>query len=110
MKPTAEDVARNLDAELELCGHTDGLKNPWDQLGECKRGRAAAIRRALHAEARGVELEVLLAWESGELSEGQACRLLGTDPVSARGMRTEAVAAARSRWAEWRASNPPSPG
>jgi hypothetical protein len=61
-------------------------------------------------------LEVLLAWESGELSEGQTCRLLGdlsggtTDPVTARGMRTAALANARKRWERWRASNPPSPG
>jgi hypothetical protein len=65
---------------------------------------------------RDSQLEVLLAWESGELSEGEACRLLGaaagaaTDPVTARGMKEDAVVAARKRWELWRASNPPSPG
>jgi hypothetical protein len=62
------------------------------------------------------DLEVLLAWESGELSEGQACRLLGaasgatTEPVTARGMKQEAIARALFRWERWRASNSPSPG
>lgn len=66
--------------------------------------------------ARDSGLEVLLAWESGELSEGQTCRLLGclaggiTDPVTARGMREAALAAVRKRWEKWCASNPPSPG
>jgi hypothetical protein len=72
---------------------------------------------AREGEARRAgELEVLLAWESGELSEGQVCQLLGgagaasTDPVTAREMREAALAAARKRWERWRACNPPSPG
>lgn len=78
-------------------------------------GRSLAERQ--DGARRADELEVLLAWESGELSEGQACRPTGglagagtTDPVTARGMREAALAAARRRWERWRASNPPSPG
>ncbi len=48
------------------------------------------------------QLFVLLGWEAAALSEGQACRLLGVDIVSAREMREEALAVAAKLWDEHR--------
>lgn len=42
-----------------------------------------------------VQLLVLFGWEAAELSEGQAAKLLGTDRVSARGLRERALADVR---------------
>lgn len=38
------------------------------------------------------DLKILLAWEAGELSEGQASKILGIDRIAARIKRDEAVA------------------
>lgn len=38
-------------------------------------------------------LQVLLAWEAGRLSEGQAARALDVDRVTLRGMKIDAVSA-----------------
>jgi hypothetical protein len=51
-------------------------------------------------------LAVLLALEAGELSSGQACALLGVDPLAVRVMRAAAVVEARRAWGAWRAANP----
>lgn len=69
----------------------------------------AAIRRAIAAESRVSELEVLVAWAFGDLTEGQAAALLGcgTDPVVAREMLMATLASARSRWERRRDSKPP---
>ena len=107
------DVAQHRpeDHELDLQAAYDRVAD----LGKCvceadlRVIAARALRRAAVAERRARMLEVLTAWEAGELSEGQACHLLGTDPVSAREMLQEALAAARSQWEKWRACNPPSP-
>jgi hypothetical protein len=40
-------------------------------------------------------LSVLLAWEAGELSEGQAARALNTDRVTLRGYRQDEISLAR---------------
>lgn len=37
------------------------------------------------------DLKILLAWEAGELSEGQAMKALGVDRVSARVKKQEAI-------------------
>lgn len=36
-------------------------------------------------------LKILLAWEAGELSEGQAMKAIGVDRVTARGMKCDAI-------------------
>jgi hypothetical protein len=103
-----------------VSGRYHGLKAHLGTSDASRLARAEWLGRFLAARQgesrRADELEVLLAWESGELSEGQTCRLLGdlsggtTDPVTARGMREAALAAVKSRWERWRACNPPSPG
>ena len=42
---------------------------------------------------------VLVAWQAGGLSEGQAARLLGVDRLELRRLRDEAVARAGAVWA-----------
>jgi hypothetical protein len=54
------------------------------------------------------ELEVLLAWQHEDLTEGQVCHLLDLAPVDVREKLQEAVANAQIRWAKWRGYNPPS--
>jgi hypothetical protein len=58
-------------------------------LGDAVAGLTAEIDRLRAVHKR---LRVLLAWEVGELSEGQAARALSTDRVTLRGWRDEAVA------------------
>jgi len=55
------------------------------------QGKSRGDRRSYKTELENVQ--ILLAWESGELSEGQVARLLGVDRVSLRMMREGAIAA-----------------
>lgn len=43
------------------------------------------------------DLQVLLAWEAGELSEGQAAKTLGLDRVAARDLRLGQIQAGVDR-------------
>ena len=47
-------------------------------------------------------LPVLLAWEAGQLSEGQAAVLLGLDRVGVRSLRLEYLDRASSLWGHLR--------
>lgn len=38
------------------------------------------------------DLQIMLAWESGQLSEGQAMKALGTSRIDARRMKQQATA------------------
>lgn len=53
---------------------------------------AADVRQVV--EKGFVTYQVLLAWEAGEFSEGQAAKLLGVDRVALRVLRTECLMAA----------------
>ena len=55
------------------------------------QGKSRGDRHSYKTELENVRL--LLAWEAGNLSEGQVSRLLGIDRVSLRMMRERAVAA-----------------
>lgn len=61
----------------------------------------AAARQELIAERNALKvrlktLEVCLAWEAGDISEGIAARSLGLDRVSARGIRLDAINAGKT--------------
>ncbi len=66
-------------------------------------------REYVSPQRRIEELEALLAWQYGSLSEEQADRLLGMECVDAREAMLASVAAALTRWANLRSSAPPSP-
>lgn len=55
------------------------------------QGKSRGDRHSYKTELENVRL--LLAWEAGDLSEGQVSRVLGIDRVSLRMMREGAVAA-----------------
>lgn len=94
-----DDLTCDLEMGLSLLGSPERFLFE----GEVLALAGVGLRRALC-------VEVLLAWEAGELSEGQVCHLLATDPVTARLVRERIVAAALRRWERWRACNAPSPG
>lgn len=72
----------------ELCNHT-GYHATYSVLR--RRGKSLRNERdALDAYAK--QLEICLAWEAGELSEGRAAKLLGLDRVSARQVKGDAIA------------------
>jgi len=59
-----------------------------------RQGRLAQQRHRSSAVSYVTEWEntlVLLAWEAGELSEGQVSKLLGVHRIEARGMRIAAI-------------------
>ena len=56
------------------------------------------------------DLRVILGYEAGELSEGQACRLMGTDPVSFRQQREAEIEKSVELWTAYRDAHPPSAG
>lgn len=57
-----------------------------------------------------VLLESLVAWQAGELSEGQVCASHRLDPLAVRETTQNAITVAQERWKEWRADNPPKVG
>lgn len=61
------------------------------RLARLYQGKSRGDRRSYKTELENVQL--LLAWEAGELSEGQVSNMLGVDRVSLRMMREGAVAA-----------------
>lgn len=52
-------------------------------------------------------MDVLLAWEAGEISEGIACKTLGMERVRMRGAKMLCVEAGKKLAAKWREANPP---
>lgn len=52
-------------------------------------------------------LEIVAAWQAGELSEEQACELTGMDCFDLRGVRDIVFRRCAKRWQEWRAEHPP---
>lgn len=118
-EPTPEDLERDLVADLETCEAAS--PDPWSPVRttsnhyadyvfakEARNGWPAAIRRALAAEAEVARLQVLAAYLAGELSSGQAGRLLGVeDVVDLREMAAAVIDAAGERWRVWREANPP---
>lgn len=61
------------------------------RLARLYQGKSRGDRRSYKTELENVQL--LLAWEAGHLSEGQVSNMLGVDRVSLRMMREGAVAA-----------------
>lgn len=66
-------------------------------------GMAAQPRMEPHERPHVEELRILLAWEAGELSEGQAATWLRTDRVTARRWRALALKGAAELWAAFAA-------
>jgi hypothetical protein len=65
----------------------DQLKQRRYRLYQAKhRGTACSLKTELE------NAQLLLAWETGNLSEGQFAKVLGIDRLAARVMRDEAVA------------------
>lgn len=46
------------------------------------------------------DLKICLAWESGELSEGQATKAMGYDRVTCRGIQQDAIKAGRELYTQ----------
>lgn len=58
-------------------------------------------------EEFGLLSMILLAWEAGEISEGQAMALSGHDCVTLRMMRQGAIDGVLARWQAYRKAHPP---
>lgn len=83
-------------ARCRNCGApTGGTGTGLGRCGACYRYR---LRHGEDRLSKRVP-EVLVAWQAGELSEGQAARLLGVDRLDLRALRDEAVARAQAVWA-----------
>lgn len=67
------------------------MNQKQQRLARLYQGKSRGDRRSYKTELENVQL--LLAWESGDLSEGQVSSMLGVDRVSLRMMREGAVAA-----------------
>ena len=61
------------------------------RLARLYQSKSRGDRRSYKTELENVQL--LLAWEAGDLSEGQVAKILGVDRVSPRMIREGAVAA-----------------
>lgn len=57
-----------------------------------RRGGRSYLAERDAEKLRADRLEVCLAWEAGEISEGTAAKLLGMDRVTARGFKLDAIA------------------
>ena len=99
---------RHVVAREELRDHDLAPRKQWPHV-EANTDTLRLADRLL-SDRRAALLEVLVAWRNGELSEGQACRLCGTDPVTVRSMALDAEANALARWRRLRSCAPPSPG
>ncbi len=60
------------------------------RLARLYQGKSRGDRRSYKTELENVQ--ILLAWEAGEMSEGQVANMLNVDRVSLRMMREGAVA------------------
>lgn len=68
----------------------------------------SAVREVIELQAEVARLQILAAYLAGELSSGQAGRLLGIeDVVELREMAAAVIDAAGERWRLWREANPP---
>ncbi len=78
------------------------LELSHDRVCDLRKGGCEADFRILAARAlrRARAAEVVAAWMTGELSEGQAATLLGwgNDPVALRELRDRIVRDCQSRW------------
>ena len=67
-----------------------------------RRGGRSYLSEMESAQEHARRLEICLAWESGELSEGTAAKLLNMERVVARGFCNDAIArgAGYSNWSQ----------
>jgi hypothetical protein len=52
------------------------------------------------------DMQIIIGWVAGRISEESAVRLLGIDRLEARRLRDEAVTEAERQWKEFRGNNP----
>lgn len=78
------------------------LELSHDRVCDLRKAGCEADFRVLAARAlrRARAAEIVAAWQAGELSEGQAAKLLGyqADPVALRELRDDIVKRCESRW------------
>lgn len=115
--PDAVDLAQDLPEHYRRLRAFESDGNAFARDALLAGWGEAWLRRAFAAEARVVELvarvaelEAMVAWANGDLSEGQFCALTGMDAVDARDALNSVLTSASQRWADWRASNAPSRG
>jgi len=83
-------------ARCRNCGAPTG--GTGTGLGRCSACYRYRLRHGADHLAKRAP-DVLLAWQAGELSEGQAARLLGVDRLELRRLRDEAFARTAAVWA-----------
>jgi hypothetical protein len=83
-------------ARCRNCGALTG--GTGTGLGRCSACYRYRLRHGEDHRARRTP-DALVAWQAGELSEGQAARLLGVDRLELRRQRDEALARAAAVWA-----------
>lgn len=78
------------------------LEPTQKQLSEILQKRTERLYQRRHrggkrsASDESENAAIMLAWEAGEITEGQAAKALGVDRVSAREMKLKAVALGRA--------------